>query len=104
MSNRRTFIKVAATALAGAAALSRHVYAQAGRLEESDPAAAALGYKRDASKVDKAKFPKYAPGQICANCILFQGKAADPSAPCAAFAGKSVEGKGWCSAWNRKAA
>lgn len=50
---------------------------------ETYPQAAALGYKADASKVDKAKFPEYAAGQVCDNCALYQGKAG-----CSLFAGK----------------
>ncbi len=102
MSNRRTFIKTAAVTVAGAAVLTRQALAQPARLEESDPTAAALGYRHDAGKVDKARFPKYAPGQVCAGCALFQGKGSDAWAPCAAFGGKLVAAKGWCSAWAKK--
>ena len=41
---------------------------------ETDTQTAALGYKADATKTDKVKYPKYA-------------------------ACKQVAGKGWCSAW-----
>ena len=102
MSNRRTFIQTAAVTLVGAAGLSRQALAQPARLEEADPTAAALGYRHDASKVDKARFPKYAAGQVCSSCALFQGKASEAWAPCAAFGGKLVAGKGWCSAWAKK--
>lgn len=106
MSNpsRRVFV---ITAVAGGCALvSTRVSAQAAApvLSETDPQAAALGYKADASKVDKAKFPKYTADQFCNNCSLYQGKAADAMAPCTLFAGKQVAGKGWCSAWVKKAA
>jgi hypothetical protein len=70
---------------------------------ENDPQATGLGYKADASKVDKAKFPKYAAGQTCANCALYQGKPADAAGGCPIFPGKQVAGKGWCSAWAKKA-
>ena len=103
MTQRRTFIK-AAIAVAGAGALgSGPAAAQAKRLEESDPTAVALGYKHDASKVDKAKFPKYAAGQVCANCSLYQGKPSDAWAPCAAVGGRLVAAKGWCNVWNKRA-
>ena len=36
-------------------------------------------------------------------CALYQGKATDPAAACPLFAGKQVAGKGWCSAWAKKA-
>ena len=73
------------------------------RLSESDPQAQALGYKEDATKVDKQKFANYQPGQLCNNCQQYQGTPKDPRAPCAVFAGKSVNAKGWCSAWVKKA-
>jgi hypothetical protein len=72
-------------------------------LSESDPQAVALGYKADASKVDKAKFPQYVPAQACSGCNFYQGKPADAMAPCQLFANKQVAGKGWCSAWVKKA-
>lgn len=103
MSNRRKFIKAATVTLVGAAGVSTRVQAQPARLEEADPAAVALGYKHDAGKVDKARFPKYAAGQLCSNCVLFQGKVNDAWAPCAAVGGKLVAAKGWCNAWSKKA-
>ena len=104
MSTRRHFIRLAA--LSGAAALS---YRQAGAadapvLDEKDPQAVALGYVSDAARVDKAKYPKYAAGQACSNCQLYQAKTAVPMAPCALFGGKQVAAKGWCSAYAKKAA
>ncbi len=72
-------------------------------VDEKDPTAVALGYVADASKVDKAKFPKYAAGQHCGNCQLFQGKESDGSAPCPIFAGKKVAETGWCNSWVTKA-
>lgn len=102
MPTRRTFIKATAMTLGGAAALTGRTYAQPARIEESDPAATALGYRHDATKVDKARFAKYQAGQTCANCALYQGKASDPWAPCAIVAGKLVAGRGWCSAWVKK--
>ena len=54
-------------------------------------------------EVDKTKQPKYAAGQICGNCALFQGKATDAAGGCPLFAGKQVAGKGWCSAYAKKA-
>ena len=101
MQTRRKFIQI--VPVAGAALLAgREAFAQA-KLEESDPQAKALGYAADATKVDKAKQPKYAAGQNCANCQLFQGKASDAAGGCPLFAGKQVAAKGWCSAWVKKA-
>lgn len=103
-SNRRTFV-IQSIAGAGILAGTRLAQAQAAAplVQESDPQAVALGYKNDATKVDKAKYPKYAAGQQCANCALYQGKPTDPAAACPLFAGKQVAAKAWCSAWAKKA-
>ena len=73
------------------------------RLDESDPQAQALGYKHDASKVDKKKFASFKEGETCANCQHFTGKSGESWGPCAIFPGKQVAAKGWCSAWAKKA-
>ncbi|MBN8510297.1 MAG: high-potential iron-sulfur protein [Burkholderiales bacterium] len=99
-NTRRTFLM---TVAAGSAAFAPTVRAQAARLDEKDPQAVALGYVADAAKVDTKKFPKYAAGQACANCALYQGKATDPWGGCPLFGTKQVAGKGWCSAWAKKA-
>lgn len=72
-------------------------------VDEKDVQAAALGYVAVAAKADKAKFPKYADGQMCSNCSLYQGGAADQGG-CPLFPGKQVLAKAWCSAYNKKAA
>jgi hypothetical protein len=101
-TSRRQFIIYSA---AGAATLSLNNLAQAqAMVAETDPQATALGYKADASKVDKAKFPKFTADQNCANCALFQGAKGAAAGGCALFAGKQVSAKGWCSAHAKKAA
>jgi High potential iron-sulfur protein len=99
--NRRIFILQSVTGLS-AVAVAGQASAQA-MVAENDPQATALGYKADAATVDKAKQPKFAAGQNCGNCALFQGKASDASGGCPLFAGKKVSTKGWCSAYNKKA-
>ncbi|MEO6747895.1 MAG: high-potential iron-sulfur protein [Caldimonas sp.] len=99
MHPRRTFvISLVAT---GAAMVTSRGFAQAA-LSEKDPQALALGYVSDATKVDTKKYPKYAAGQVCSNCALYQGKPADAAGNCPLFAGKQVAAKGWCSAWAKK--
>ena len=98
-TTRRTFLM---TVSAGTAGLGGSAFAQA-MVDEKSPQAAALGYVADATKTDVKKFPKYVAGQVCANCALYQGKATDAAAACPLFAGKLVAGKGWCSAWAKKA-
>ncbi len=103
MTSRRSFIQI--IPLAGVMALSARgaFAADAPKVDEKDPQAAALGYVADATKADKAKFAKYAAGQNCANCQLYSGKAGDAAGPCAIFGGKQVTAKGWCSAYTKKA-
>jgi hypothetical protein len=101
MTTRRSFIQI--IPVAGIAIFGTEVaFAGVPELDPKDPQAVALGYQVDAAKADKVKFPKYAAGQQCGNCQLYQGKAGDASGLCALFAGKSVQGKGWCSAYTKK--
>ena len=99
-SNRRVFlIQVAACSSVLVAAGAQ---AQAVKVDEKDPQAAALGYVADTTKADQKKFPKHANEQKCNNCALYQGKAADAAGGCPLFGTKQVAGGGWCSAWAKK--
>lgn len=97
-TQRRVFLMAVA---AGGAALSTMARAQA-KVDDKDPQAAALGYVTDGTKADVKKYPKYAAGQNCGSCALYQGKAGDATGACPLFAGKVVSAKGWCSAWAKK--
>lgn len=98
---RRRFIRLAAAGLAAApfanALMSGAAHA-ADTVPETDPTAAALGYKMDATKAanrtDKAA--------TCATCMLYSGKAGAADGPCSVFAGRLVSAKGWCSAYAKK--
>jgi hypothetical protein len=83
-------------------------------LDENDPDAQALAYTHDAANVDADAHPRFAPGQVCANCSLYQTRlggevqaetGADPVAEvpgwggCTIFPGRLVNAAGWCSAW-----
>jgi hypothetical protein len=68
-------------------------------LSESDATAKSLAYVGDASKVDAKTNPTYKPGQTCANCIQYTGKADAADGPCNIFPGKLVKAKGWCKVW-----
>lgn len=102
MTTRRHFIRCISV---GGPALwaGQQALAQAPMVDEKDATAASLGYVADATKADKAKFPKYAAGQNCSTCQLYQGKAGDKSGGCPLFAGKQVAAGGWCSAYAKKA-
>lgn len=98
--NRRVFV---AQTVVGAGALALFSQAQAqASLAETDAQASALGYKVDATKVDKTKQAKYTTGQMCGNCALYQGAAGSAMGLCPLFAGKQVSSKGWCTAWAKK--
>jgi High potential iron-sulfur protein len=99
---RRTFI-VQSVVTGTALASTRYVQAQGALVVETEPQAVSLNYKADAAKVDKAKFPKFAAGQNCAQCILYQGKPGDAAGACPLFAGRQVAAKGWCMTWAKKA-
>lgn len=100
-SNRRVFLLQSASA--GAALMvGAQAHAQA-MVDEKSAQAATLGYVADAKRADAKKFPKYAAGQACHNCSLFQGKPGDKAGGCPLFAGKQVASTGWCSAWTKKA-
>jgi hypothetical protein len=99
MTTRRQFIQL--TPAFGMSLLAART-AWAADVDPKDPQATALGYVPDATKADKVKYPKYAAGQNCASCQLYQGKAGDASGPCPLFAGKTVAAKGWCSAYAKK--
>jgi hypothetical protein len=104
-TGRRSFLKAGSLAVVSATIAGGvgNAAAQGAKLDEKDAQAQSLGYKHDATKVDKAKFPKYQAGQTCANCTLYQGKPADAWGACAIFGGKQVAAKGWCSAYVKKA-
>jgi High potential iron-sulfur protein len=99
MSTRRNFIRL--VPVAGAGLLAGTAWSQA-MVDEKDPMAASLGYVADATKANKTKYPKYAAGQVCGNCALYQGKAGAAAGPCGIFPGKQVAAKGWCSAYAKK--
>ncbi len=99
-NTRRLFLQQVA---GGCLALGSVAQAQAQTMvDDTDVQATALGYKTDASKVDKSKQPKYAAGQFCNSCTLYQGAVGSASGGCPLFASKQVAGKGWCSAWTKK--
>jgi len=104
--NRRTFLQHAVAALpVGAVLMHQEVRAQdLPKLTEDDPAAAALLYVNDASKVDTSNplAARFEPSQNCANCAQVQGEEAEWR-PCGIFPGKLVNNNGWCSVWAPKA-
>ena len=68
-------------------------------LDPESPQAKALGYVHHYSEVDAERWPRYAEGQICANCQLAVGDMSAEWMGCSIFPGKLVAGPGWCNAW-----
>ncbi|MES2907635.1 MAG: high-potential iron-sulfur protein [Pseudomonadota bacterium] len=99
MMNRRNFIKMIPAACVGLAA-APSVLAAPASVAENDPTAIALNYKVNVKSV---KSPKYVKGQLCKNCMFYQGAASAANAPCPLFGGKLVAGNGWCSGYAKKA-
>jgi High potential iron-sulfur protein len=99
--SRRQLLRgaLAGIAAAPAAALVARNAAAAEPLAESDPTAKSLGYVADAKKVDPKANPNYKPGQVCANCMQYTGKAGAAQGPCNIFPGKDVKAAGWCKVW-----
>jgi hypothetical protein len=100
--SRRDFMENSVILIAAVGASSAAPAASSPMLSESNPTAAALGYKANAAAVDKAKFPQYAAGQSCSNCTLYQGAAGASSGPCTIYAGQSVSSTGWCASYAKK--
>ncbi|MFM0739295.1 high-potential iron-sulfur protein [Paraburkholderia xenovorans] len=99
-TSRRHFLQLS-VGVGSSLALGGTAFAQSSnRLSETDPKAQAVGYREDASKVDKAKFPSYDATQTCASCSLFQGKTTDAYGGCTLFGELQVAGRGWCSAYS----
>ena len=101
--NRRTFAIQSLVGTAGLLAMNA-AQAQAALLLESNSQAKTLGYRAEASQVERASFPKYAPGQKCTACQMFRAQQpATAAGPCAIFPGKLVSADGWCDAFIQKA-
>jgi hypothetical protein len=106
--DRRGFLKLGFKAGGGALALSAIPITLLGddEVAEDEPLAQAMGYVKDASSVDTAKFPKRAgeagASQFCNNCALYAGEADAELAPCSIFQNRPVRGLGWCNAWVAK--
>ena len=98
--SRRQLLQTAIAGLAAVPAASLLApAASAEMLSESDATAKSLGYVADATKVDAKANPNFKPGQTCANCMQYTGKAGAAAGPCNIFPGKDVAAAGWCKVW-----
>jgi hypothetical protein len=101
MTTRREVLRTLALGASTAVLCARPSEgADAPRLDAHDPAAVALGYVENASRVDRKKYPSYVDGSNCENCLHLQGKPANNYRPCDLFPGKLVAVAGWCSSWS----
>ena len=101
--HRRTFLRSSLTIAAAVPLGTLPLTLKAAeKVDESDPSAAALGYKYDTADVNSAKFPQHSTDQMCKNCTLYQHVDGEWG-NCGIFPGKQVNVKGWCSAWVKKA-
>lgn len=94
--NRRVFMMQVAAA--GSVLATAQAQAKT-KITETDPQAAAVGYKLDASKVDTKRFPKYKAGEKCNNCMAWASKPTDEWGECTLFDNKFVIHSGWCSSY-----
>jgi long-subunit fatty acid transport protein len=94
--------KPAAPAAAKPAAPAAAAPAGFVKLDPKDPAAVALAYHEDSTKVDPKKYPMHKPNQFCNNCLQLQGKAGEEYRPCNLFPKKLVHQRGWCKVWVKK--
>ena len=100
--SRRDFLITGVALWASALVPSVTVAAGPPELQESEPIAIALGYKRDATTVDTSTYPKRAGAsgatQFCSNYALYSANE-NGLGGCTAIPGKLVAGAGWCNAW-----
>jgi len=102
--SRRTFIRNSGITIIASGGFASVAWSDSlPILSESDPLAMSLGYKANASAVDAKKFSRYAAGQMCSTCALYQGAPGSSSGPCQIYAGKVVSANGWCASYSKKA-
>jgi len=76
-------------------------------LQETDREAQNFGYRADAKKVDKKKFPSYVSGQVSGNSAMYMANVKEcgessKAGTVALFPNKCVPYNSWYSAWSKK--
>jgi hypothetical protein len=102
--SRRAVIRAAVVAgvlISTADQLAAAVGPDISPLDPNDPAAKALGFTNDTTKVDAGANPTHISTQKCGTCVQFQGKPGDTVGGCNIFPGHSVPQGGWCKVWAR---
>lgn len=100
--SRRSFFTSSAiiVAIASCPATTQAQNTQA--VSETDPAAAANGFRINASTVDTNKYPSYAAGQSCSACAFYEAEAGATEGKCSIYGGKRVPANGWCAAFFKR--
>jgi len=96
--DRRRFFRLTAIGLAVAPfanALTSGTARAEDLLDETDPAAAALKYRADATRSPDRKDP----AAVCDNCALYTPKGSSAVGTCELFKGRLVAARGWCAKW-----
>lgn len=99
-STRRSFLFAGVGAVCALAFVRQAVAGE--HADEADSIAKSLGYRVDSSKVERARFPAFRPGDDCSNCAFYKGKISDGWAPCSILGNKDVAARGWCSAYSKR--
>ncbi len=108
--NRRNFLVLSTCGAVASVAAAKTSLAQTpptGPVQENEALAVAMGFYKDATKVDLKKWAKKAAAdgkdQLCKNCQVF---AADPTnkgmGKCTIFQMRLVPDAGWCNGWVKK--
>jgi hypothetical protein len=111
--SRRSFLQIFSTSLVAVPALFSvsNLFAEKviapppgpKPVEETNPIAKAMGYKKDASTVDAKKYPKYKAGNNCSNCVQYS-KLNDGWGKCKIITAGPVTSGGWCNSYLQKKA
>ena len=100
--NRRYFL-IAPLAAGTIGLHAPAVHAAFKRVEESEPKAAAIGYRHDSARVDGARYPKHDDTQKCQNCLAWApDKPADEWGECDLMSDRMVNRNGWCSSYKKR--
>ena len=102
VKSRRQFLQVAPVLGVGALVWLDVAVAQDAILKDSDPEAAAIEYRTDATQVEPSKYPKYTKGQNCSNCNIFYADNGASTGACGIVFGKLVAATGWCTSYEKK--
>lgn len=100
--SRRSFFASSAIIVAAASCPATSQAQGTQAVSETDPAAAANGFRTNTSAVDTNKYPSYAAGQSCSGCAFYEAEAGTAEGKCSIYGGKRVPSNGWCAAFFKR--